>query len=238
VRRRALLGTVLSLTVAGCGWAQEEDQYRAPGEAASAGDGSGGSDDDSSDDGGSDDGDGNGSSDGSGEESDGSTDLGTSQGGENPIEKSAEELLLRLEDLEADSWEESNVQVTGTCNTFERETEEESFRLESCAEVFDDADAAATEYEDQLDRSINLIGEQLDQAPEIGDETAVVKAGPQDGDFGETTLRLLFRDANAFGRVELTDRRGIIAADNAEAEEIGVSDVAEYGLLMHDRWRE
>jgi hypothetical protein len=224
VRRRALLGPALSRTVAGCGWAREEDQYRAPGESASDVNGGGGSDDESDD-----------GSSGGGSDAE---NLGTSQGGEGPIEKDAEELLLRLEDLEADGWEESNVQVTGTCNTFELETEEKSHLLTSCAEVFEDIDAAATEYEDQLDRSTNLISEPLDRAPEIGDQTAAFKAGPRDGDFGETTVRLLFQDANATGRVELAERQGLPAEENSEAEGIGVSDVAEFGLLMHGRWRE
>lgn len=238
MRRRALLGTALSAALGGCGWAQEEGggPGEPPGQGNDGSDPDGGSDDD-----GTDGGDDEGSDDtgGGDEESDDvdTDDLATSEGGEAPIEKEAEALVLRLEDL-GNGWEETNAQVTGTCSTFTREEGDRSFSLESCASVYDDEQAAADAYEEDLDRSLKLMNEELDVSPEIGDQATIVREGARQGELGEATLRLLFRDSNAVGRVDYTDQQGLAAAEREEIEPISPEVVVEFGALMHDRWRD
>ena len=234
MKRRAVLGTLLSATIAGCGWAQEEDR-RGPGGPPRQGSDGGGdeSDGDSSDE-----------EDSSGEErsdDDGGTDeedLATSEGGTDPIEKPAEELLLTLEDLDSAGWEGTNEQLSGACNTFAREVEEVTSDLYACASVYDDESTAVEEYEGDLDRSIKLMTEELDVAPNIGDEAAVVRKGSPDGNFGEVTIRLLFRDTNATGKIDLISDRGPPTEGQGGDPEFTVEDLVEFGARMHDRWRD
>ena len=208
------------MPLAGCGWAQE--------------DGGGGPDQQPGQ--GSD-----GSSDGGSSDDDGGTseeDLATSEGGTDPIEKDAEELLLTLEDLDSEDWEETNVQITGTCNTFQREGEGFTFDLHVCAEVHDDEAAATEAYEGDLDRSIKLMTEQLDIEPEIGDDAAVISQGERAGRFGERTLRLLFRDTNATAKIDFTENTGLTDKEDLDIPEITPADVVEFGAQMHDQWRD
>jgi len=233
VNRRALLGTALSLVVAGCGWAQEGGQEPgAPPDQESSGDGSG---DGSSEGGSADDGDGGGDNDDSGtpEET-----LATSEGGDEPIEKPAEQLLLRLADLGSEGWEETNAQLTGTCNTFGRDTEKDSFELHACASVYDDEPTAVEEYEGALDRSTKLMTETLDTAPEIGNEASVIRESEADGNFGEVTIRLLFRDTNATGQIDLISDSGLPTEGEDQGAVYTVEDLGELGARMHDRWRD
>lgn len=223
MRRRALLGTALTVAVAGCGWSQEQEGGGPSGQPEQ--DSGGGS----SEDGGPEE---NGGDDGDGDEN-----LATSEGGDGPIEEEAEALLLRLEDLEGDGWEETDVQVTGTCNTFRREEEERTFTLQSCAAVYEDEAAAVEAYEEDLDRSLKLMSEEIDIDPNVGDEAAVVREGPDDGQLGETRFRLLFRDSNAVGRVDYRDQQGLAAAEREEFEPIDPAAVVEFGVAMHGRWR-
>ena len=208
------------MPLAGCGWAQE--------------DGGGGPDQQPGQ--GSD-----GSSDGGSSDDDGGTseeDLATSEGGTDPIEKDAEELLLTLEDLDSEDWEETNTQITGTCNTFQREGEGFTFDLHVCAEVHDDEAAATEAYEGDLDRSIKLMTEQLDIEPEIGDDAAVISQGERAGRFGERTLRLLFRDTNATAKIDFTEHTGLTDKEDLDIPEITPADVVEFGAQMHDQWRD
>ena len=234
MRRRALLGTALTLAVAGCGWAQEEGTG---GQPVQGNDG-GSSEDESPEESGSDDGSGGDNGNG-GDDGDSGDDenLATSEGGDDPIEREAEALLLRPEDLKGNGWEETDTQVTGTCNSYAREEEERSFRLQSCATVYEDEAAAVEAYGDDLDRSLKLMTERTDVSPNIGDEAAVIRKGPRDGQLGETALRLLFRDSNAVGRVDYTDAQGLQAVDNEEIETISPEAVVEFGARMHERWR-
>lgn len=235
MRRRALLGTALTVAVAGCGWSQEQEGGGPSGQPEQ--DSGGGSSEDTSPEengGGGGDGDRNGEDDGDG---DGDENLAASEGGADPIEEEAEALLLRLEDLEGDGWEETDVQVTGTCNTFRREEEERTFTLQSCAAVYEDEAAAVEAYEEDLDRSLKLMSEEIDIDPNVGDEAAVVREGPDDGQLGETRFRLLFRDSNAVGRVDYRDQQGLAAAEREEFEPIDPAAVVEFGVAMHGRWR-
>ena len=238
VRRRALLGTVLSLTVAGCGWAQEGDGG-GPGSPPEQGSGGGSSDGNGDENGSADDGseDDESGNDESGNDVD-EEDLATSEGGTDPIEKDAEELLLTLEDLDSEDWEETNAQITGTCNTFQREGEGFTFDLHVCAEVHDDEAAATEAYEGDLDRSIKLMTEQLDIEPEIGDDAAVISQGERAGRFGERTLRLLFRDTNATAKIDFTEHTGLTDKEDLDIPEITPADVVEFGAQMHDQWRD
>lgn len=222
----------MTLTVAGCGWAQEEEGRGTGGQPVQGSD-AGSSEENGSDDGGGGD-DGSGGDDGDNGDDE---NLATSEGGDDPIEREAEALLLRPEDLEGDGWEETDAQVTGTCNGYAREEEERSFTLRSCATVYEDEAAAVEAYEDDLDRSRKLMTEKTGVSPDIGDEAAVVREGPRDGQLGETTLRLLFRDSNAVGRVDYTDVQGIQAVENEEIGTISPEAVVEFGARMHERWR-
>ena len=214
------------MPLAGCGWAQEDggggpDQQ--PGQGSDGSSDGGSSDDDGDTDGDS----------GTSEE-----DLATSEGGTDPIEKDAEELLLTLEDLDSEDWEETNAQITGTCNTFQREGEGFTFDLHVCAEVHDDEAAATEVYEGDLDRSIKLMTEQLDIEPEIGDDAAVISQGERAGRFGERTLRLLFRDTNATAKIDFTEHTGLTDKEDLDIPEITPADVVEFGAQMHDQWRD
>lgn len=228
MRRRALLGTAVALAVAGCGWSQEQEGGGPSGQPEQ-GNGGGSSEDRSPEE--------NGGGGGGGGDGDGDEDPTTSEGGADPVEEEAEALLLRLEDLEGDGWEKKDVQVTGTCNTFTREEEERTFTLQSCAAVYEDEAAAVEAYEEDLDRSLKLMTERTDVSPNVGDEAAVVREGPGDGQLGETRFRLLFRDSNAVGRVDYRDQQGLAAAEAEEIEPIGPETVVEFGALMHGRWR-
>ncbi|PSP92206.1 hypothetical protein BRC87_00620 [Halobacteriales archaeon QS_4_66_20] len=214
------------MPLAGCGWAQEDggggpDQQ--PGQGSDGSSDGGSSDDDGDTDGDS----------GTSEE-----DLTTSEGGTDPIEKDAEELLLTLEDLDSEDWEETNAQITGTCNTFQREGEGFTFDLHVCAEVHDDEAAATEVYEGDLDRSIKLMTEQLDIESEIGDDAAVISQGERAGRFGERTLRLLFRDTNATAKIDFTEHTGLTDKEDLDIPEITPADVVEFGAQMHDQWRD
>jgi len=231
MNRRAVLAGLLSVPLAGCGWAQENDREGADQPPSQGSDGSG-SGDDSSDGGSSDDDDADDDSGTSEEE------LATSEGGADPIEKPPEDLLLMLEDLHSEGWEETNAQLTGTCNTFAREIEEATFDLVACASVYEDESTAGEEYEGDLDRSIKLMTEEMDVAPEIGDEASVIREGEADGNFGVVTIRLLFRDTNATGKIDLTSAQGLPTTDEDEGQVYTVEDVVEFGARMHDRWRE
>lgn len=226
MKRRALLGAALSAAVAGCGWAQERDGPGGPPEQGS----DGGSGDDGSD--GSESGDG-GSDDDVDEEN-----LASSGGSEGLIEKDAKQLVLAPGDLEADGWEETNAQLSGTCSTFERAGEDRTFELESCATVYEDVETAKEEFQSDLDRSLKLMEEQLDVEPDIGDRAAAIRSGPREGDPGKSVLRLLFRDSNGVGRVDYIDTAGILALENEEVEKIQVDTAVEFGATMHDRWRD
>lgn len=220
------------MPLAGCGWAQEDGGGGPDQQPGQGSDGSGSGD--GSSDGGSSDDDGDTDDDsGTSEE-----DLATSEGGTDPIEKDAEELLLTLEDLDSEDWEETNAQITGTCNTFQREGEGFTFDLHVCAEVHDDEAAATEVYEGDLDRSIKLMTEQLDIEPEIGDDAAVISQGERAGRFGERTLRLLFRDTNATAKIDFTEHTGLTDKEDLDIPEITPADVVEFGAQMHDQWRD
>lgn len=234
MKRRAVLGTLLSATIAGCGWAQENNGGGPDPPPGQGSDGGGdGSDGNSSDE-----------EDSSGEErsdDDGGTDeedLATSEGGTDPIEKPAEELLLTLEDLDSEGWEETNAQLSGTCNTFAREIEEAAFDLHACASVYDDEPTAVEEYAGDLDRSIKLMTEELDVSPEVGDEATVVRESSSDGNFGEVTIRLLFRDTNATAKIDLSSDTGLPTRGEDSDAAYTVEDVVEFGVRMHGHWRE
>lgn len=212
MQRRALLATLGAVTTAGCGWSQYTDGDS--GGPPRGGAGSNGESDDSDTE--------------SGEEP-----LPSSEPVDGPIEADAEDLLLRLEDLDSDEWEETDLQVTGTCNTFGREGPEFSFSLVACATVYDDEETATEEYDGALDRSVKILSEQLDLSPEIGDEAAVFIEGERENRLGEKRIRLVFRDSNATGRVDFTQDAGMGANDVPEVE---VADVVGWGAKMHDRW--
>jgi hypothetical protein len=205
MRRRALLVTVGTVTTAGCGWSQT-DEPRDPDEIESTDDGS-----------------------------DGQAELASSEGGSGPIEADAEALLLRESDVESDGWSETDVQVSGTCITFARRGDSYSSSLESCAEVFADAETATTEYQDDLDRSLKVLSERLDVSPEIGDEAALFSEGERENRVGELVMRLLFRDSNAVGRLEFTQDAGMESGENVP--DVGVPTVVGWGATMHGRWR-
>ena len=214
------------MPLAGCGWAQEDggggpDQQPGQGSDGSSDGGSSDDDGDTDDDS------------GTSEE-----DLATSEGGTDPIEKPPEDLLLTLEDLDSEGWEETNAQLSGTCNTFAREIEEVTFDLYACASVYDDESTAVEEYEGDLDRSIKLMTEELDVAPDIGDEAVVVEESSSDGNFGEVTIRLLFRDTNATGKIDLTSDTGLPTERQGGDPEFTVENLVEFGARMHDRWRD
>ena len=220
------------MPLAGCGWAQEDGGGGPDQQPGQGSDGSGSGD--GSSDGGSSDDDGDTDDDsGTSEE-----DLATSEGGTDPIGKDAEELLLTLEDLDSEDWEETNAQITGTCNTFQREGEGFTFDLHVCAEVHDDEAAATEAYEGDLDRSIKLMTEQLDIEPEIGDDAAVISQGERAGRFGERTLRLLFRDTNATAKIDFTEHTGLTDKEDLDIPEITPADIVEFGAQMHDQWRD
>jgi hypothetical protein len=160
--------------------------------------------------------------------------LAESEGGDGPIEVDAGRLLLTIEDLDAGAWRETDVQTTKTCNTFRRGNEDYSFVIESCAEVFEDEAAASEEFDAAVDRAPKLLGERADREPEIGGKTAVFT---NDGGFPRSdgpTIRLLFRDTNATGRIDFTEE---IRSDTAEIPQYGIADVSVWGARMHDRWR-
>ena len=205
MRRRALLVTVGTVTTAGCGWSQT-DEPRDPGEIESTDEGS-----------------------------DGQAELASSEGGSGPIEADAEELLLRESDVESDGWSETDIQVTGTCNTFARRGNGYSSSLESCAEVFEDEETATTEYQADLDRSLKVLSERLDVSPEVGDEAALFSEGERENKIGEIVIRLLFRDSNAVGRLEFTQDAGM--GNNENVPDVGVPAVVRWGATMHGRWR-
>lgn len=144
---------------------------------------------------------------------------------------------MGLDDLSGE-WEETNVQVSGTCNTFKRDGDLHTYLIESCATVYDDVAAAEEAYADALDRSLNLMGDQLDVSPNIGDEAAVVREGPREGMRNETVLRLLIRDSNATGKIDYTDEAEFGAEDTDELQSITVEEVTDFGARMHDGWRE
>ena len=226
MNRRAVLAALLSVPLAGCGWAQKDggdgpDQQPGQGSDGSSDGGSSDDDGDTDDDS------------GTSEE-----DLATSEGGTDPIEKDAEKLLLTLEDLDSEDWEETNAQITGTCNTFQREGEGFTFDLHVCAEVHDDEAAATEAYEGDLDRSIKLMTEQLDIEPEIGDDAAIISQGEHAGQFGERTLRLLFRDTNATAKIDFTEHTGLTDKEDLDIPEITPADIVEFGAQMHDQWRD
>jgi hypothetical protein len=226
VNRRAVLAALLSVPLAGCGWAQEDggggpDQQPGQGSDGSSDGGSSDDDGDTDDDSGTDE-----------------EDLATSEGGTDPIEKPAEELLLTLEDLDSEGWEETNAQLSGTCNTFAREIEEAAFDLHACASVYDDEPTAVEEYAGDLDRSIKLMTEELDVSPEVGDEATVVRESSSDGNFGEVTIRLLFRDTNATGTIDLISDTGLPTEGQGGDPEFTVENLVEFGARMHGHWRE
>ena len=214
------------MPLAGCGWAQEDggggpDQQPGQGSDGSSDGGSSDDDGDTDDDSGTDE-----------------EDLATSEGGTDPIEKPAEELLLTLEDLDSEGWEETNTQLSGTCNTFAREIEEAAFDLHACASVYDDEPTAVEEYAGDLDRSIKLMTEELDVSPEVGDEATVVRESSSDGNFGEVTIRLLFRDTNATAKIDLISDTGLPTRVEDSDAAYTVENLVEFGARMHGHWRE
>jgi hypothetical protein len=212
VQRRALLATLGTITTAGCGWSQYTESDSGP----PGGDGAP-----------------NGESDDSNTESDEQESLPSSDPVDGPIEAAAEDLLLTLDDLESDDWEETDMQVTGTCNTFGREGPEFSFSLVACAEVHDDAETATAEYDAALDRSLKVLTEQLDLSPEIGEAAAVFLEGERDNRLGEIRIRVLVRDSNATGRIDFTQNAGMGEEDVPDVE---VADVVGWAARMHGRW--
>lgn len=215
ISRRAVLATVGSATVAGCGWSQEQQRSGPQDGAPQQGDSS------------------NGDENGQGEE------LATSEGGGTLIEKESDALLLRREDLDWDGWQQTDHQGAGTCNAFEGSGDEFEARLEACAAVYESESAAVEEYEGELDRAEKLLSGKVDVDPEIGDDAALYREGSRDGTLGEEGLRLLFRDANGTGRIQYTlSQDGFGEEEVTSGPEGGVSGVVEWGALMHDRWRD
>lgn len=233
MNRRAVLAGLLSVPLAGCGWAQENQGDGGPGQQPGQGSDGGGSGDGSSDDASSDDDGDTGDDSGTDEEN-----LATSEGGADPIEKPAEDLLLTLEDLDSEGWEETNAQLSGTCNTFARDVDGVPFDLYACVSVYDNESTAVEEYEGDIDRSSKLMTEELDVSPDIGDEAAVIRESESDGNFGEVTIRLLFRDTNTTGKIDLISERGLPTEGEDTGPAYSVEDVVEFGARMHERWRE
>lgn len=213
MQRRALLATLGSATLAGCGWSQYTNNGGRPGGPSGPGDG--------------------------GDETPGDEDedesLPTSEGGDEPITAAAEDLLLRMEDLESDEWSETDVQTAGTCNAFERDGSEYSFDLQTCAAVYDDEETGIEEFESALDRNRKLFPEESDVTPRIGHEAAIFTEGKRQNDVGERRVRLVFRDWNATGRLDFTEDTGLQEGGNVP--EIEIRDIVEWGVSMHDRWR-
>lgn len=216
MRRRALLGTIGAVLIAGCGWSQEQQEGDPRGGPPQRGDGSDGPENDEVND----------------------EDLAASEGGDELIETEPEELLLRAADLDWEGWEETDSQGTGTCNAFEGAGEEFEVSLEACAAVYDDETAAIEGYEDELGLGRKLLTERVDVDPDVGDEAALFREGSRDGLLGEQGFRLVFRDSNATGRIHFTIYRSDQADDEAElGPDGGVSGVIEWGATMHSRWR-
>ena len=110
--------------------------------------------------------------------------------------------------------------------------------MHACASVYDDEPTAVEEYEGDLDRSIKLMTEELDVAPDIGDEAVVVEESSSDGNFGEVTIRLLFRDTNATAKIDLISDTGLPTRVEDSDAAYTVENLVEFGARMHDRWRD
>lgn len=214
MRRRALLSTIGIATLPGCGWSQYTNSGGGPGRRGDAPETSTAEPSDNDDE---------------------NEPLPSSEGGDDPITADAEALLLQLEDLDTDEWEEMDRETTETCNTFQREGSDYTFVLESCAAVYDDEATAEEEYESAVDRSRKILAEELDVTPEIGDRAAMFGESVNENRIGEQILRLLFVDSNATGQVEFTKERGISGGEGIP--EVEARDVVEWGVRMHDRWR-
>lgn len=208
MQRRALLATLAAVPTAGCGWSQyTNDGSQGPR----------GPDSDAE------------------TETDEGESLPSSDGGDTPIEAPAEELLLRLADLESDEWAKTEVQTAATCNAFERGGSEYEFELQSCATVYDDEATAMEEYEGTLDQSRKALSEQSEVTPEIGHEAAIFLEGERENQVGERKIRLVFRDYNATGRLDFISDTEMSSGD--DVPDVEIADVVGWAAEMHGRWR-
>jgi hypothetical protein len=210
VQRRALLATFAAVPTAGCGWSQYTNDSP-QGRQGAAPD----TDDET--------------------ETDESDPLPTSEGGSEPLEASAEELLLQRSDLDSDEWVETDIQTAATCNAFERSGPEYEFELQSCAMVYDDEATGMEEYDATLDRSRKTLVEESEVTPEIGHEAAIFLEGSRENRIGERKIRLVFRDYNATGQLDFVSDTGMSSGDTVP--EVEIADVVAWGASMHGRWR-
>jgi hypothetical protein len=223
MRRRRVLATIGAFLLAGCGWqgGDEESSGNENGNSIAASDDENGAQDE------------NGQQEPTSEEgSDGEDDeKGPSDGDGELIDRDAEELLLTEDDFASEEWVVQDAQRTGTCRVFERPYEDYALVVESCAEVFDDEETAVQEYQDAVDRSRNVVGEeipseQLDTEIDIGDEAVILGRVPDQ-------TRVVFREANAYGTLDY-EGEGLLNRENLPEE----SEIVALARSMYDQWRD
>lgn len=151
----------------------------------------------------------------------------TSEGTEDvPIERSPGDLPLSLDDLPSGAWEERR-DDRDHCREFSRDAGNERLVLTSCAWVYEDAATAREEYELLVGKSQMETGVLQDEEPTVG-----VEAGVVDGGY---VIDVIFRDANAVGRVEY----GLEPDGGLDQDEFpDPEDAIAYAARMHRRWRD
>jgi hypothetical protein len=231
VKRRGYLALGASILLAGCGWSSDPgDKEDDAGGLAAGGDTNGSDESEGSSERGdgqeSDDGEGDDQEGDSGAEGDHGSDDGEegTSGGDRRIDREPAALLLTVDDLQGD-WERVEHRDEN-CRSFVRETDDKTFTLDACVNIFESVETANEEYDGKVERSEKLMRE-IVREPAIGDEAAALRDGLE--------IRVVFRDANVYGTVdydmEAEDRIG-------EREFPQVSDVVEVAAVMYDRWRD
>ena len=142
-----------------------------------------------------------------------------------PIDRSSDELLLSIDDLDGE-WE-TEATDRDQCRAFSKSTDVGDIRLTSCAWVLDDTEDAEAAFESRVDDSQFREKRRQDEEPEIGVNAAVVAAN--------TEIDVIFRDANAVGLVEYElDPDGMIDEEDIPGPEDGIV----HAVTMHQQWRE
>lgn len=228
--RRHILSVIAATVLAGCGWSQEtRDLEEASGNPAP---------DETPDE--------------NGDEDEQTPEpLPTITPGETLIEADGEELLLPTEAVigedgwaEIDGWQENEIITTNPCQEFEKFGREETMRTcRICVIVADDEAGAIDEFETfadisskkQLDRTRTFLEEKNIEA-NIGNEATIHTAKQEIGRQSEKQLatrsRLVFRDKNAVGTIDYSERTW--AATEYELREY--PDIVDLAVKMHSRW--
>lgn len=145
---------------------------------------------------------------------------------DDPIDGPVTELLPASEDLDGD-WQERETD-RDRCKVFASSTDVGESSLRTCAWVLSDTAEAGEAFESRISESrLDKRTSVHDEEPKIGVQAAIIAAGSE--------IDVIFRDANAVGRVEYElDFDGMIVEDDIpEPEEVVVHAVA-----MHRQWRD